>query len=341
MRVRGDYNALLISSRIIIEEFHSRALEGNPLGDPATRRVPIYLPAGYDPARRYPTLYLLAVFGARGLKLLNDDLWEENIQQRLDRLIAAGQVRPMLVIMPDASTRYGGSQYLNSAATGNYADHILELVGHIDANYPTLAAAETRAVCGHSSGGFGALWFGMRHPDVFGLVADHSGDKYFDLLYQPVFGDLLRYAERVGEGGLRDLLRDPGEALRNGAPFAALDLLAMGSVYSPNPKAPLGFDLPFELHSGQLRPEVWERWVACDPLQAVEQHAKALRSLRLLYLDCGRFDEYNLLYGARLLAEKLRTLDIPFQYEEYEGSHRNMKHRYDRSFAAISGAMPY
>jgi enterochelin esterase family protein len=302
--------------------------------------VPVYLPPGYDPARRYPSVYLLAGFGSRGLKFLNDDLWEENIQQRLDRLIAAGLVRPMLAIMPDCSTRYGGSQYLNSSATGNYADSLLELVEFIDEKYPTLAAAETRAAAGHSSGGFGALWLAMRHPEVFGLVADHSGDTCFDLVYRPGFGDLLRYAELVGEEGLRGLLADPGEGLQNGAPYLALDLLAMASVYSPNPSAPLGFDLPFELTTGQLRPEVWERWLGCDPLHAVEEHAAALRTLRLLYIDCGRFDEYNLLYGARLLTERLRALDVPFQYEEYEGSHRSTKPRYDLSLAAISAAMP-
>lgn len=335
-----DYNAAVSGSQIIVEEFHSMALEANPLGDPATRRVPVFLPPGYDLARRYPSVYLLSGYGSRGLKFLNDDLWEENIQQRLDRLIGTGQVRPMLVIMPDSSTRYGGSQYLNSEATGNYADSLLELVKFIDAKYPTFPAAETRGVAGHSSGGFGALWLGMRHPDVFGLVADHSGDKYFEMVYQSVFGELLRYVERVGEDGLRAMLNDPGAALENGAPYLALDTLAMASVYSPNPKAPLGFDLPFDIRSGALRPEVWARWQACDPLHAVEKHANALRSLRLLYLDCGRFDEYNLLYGARLLTQKLRALDIPFQYEEYEGSHRNSKPRYDHSLAAISTAMP-
>jgi len=340
MRSPRDYNAPVGPSQIVMEEFRSRALEGNPLGDPATRRVPVYLPPGYAPAQRYPTIYLLSGFGARGLKFLNDELWEENIQQRLDRLIAAGQVRPMLVVMPDCSTRYGGSQYLNSAATGNYEDHLIDLVNFIDQKYPTLAAREARAAAGHSSGGFGALWLGMRHPDVFGFVADHSGDKYFELAYKPEFGELLRYAERVGEAGLRELLRAPGEALRNGAPHSVLNVLAMASVYSPNSNTPLGFDLPFDINSGLLRPEVWARWLAWDPLQAMEQHAAALRSLRLLYLDCGRFDEYNLLYGARLLTQKLRALDIPFQYEEYEGSHRNPKPRYDLSFAAISAAMP-
>ena len=328
------------ASQTIIEEFHSAALEGNPLGDPATRHVPVYLPPDFDEGELYPSLYLLSAFGSRGLKFLNDDLWEENIQQRLDRLIQAGQVRPLVAVLPDCSTRYGGSQYLNSVATGNYEDHLLELVKFIDGKYPTQPAAAARAVAGHSSGGFGALWLGMRHSDTFGLVASHSGDGGFELVYQPAFGELLRYAERVGEEGLRDLLGDPGSALRAGAPQLALDTLAMASVYSPNPEAALGFDLPFDLHNGQLRPEVWARWLAHDPLKQIHNYAAALRSLQLLYIDCGRFDEYNLLYVARQLGEKLRAAGISFQYEEYEGGHRNMKHRFDVAFAAISAAFP-
>ena len=326
-------------SKVIIEEFHSQALEANPLGDPAIRRVPVYLPMGYNEKQRYASLYLLAGFGSRGLRFLNDDLWQENIPEQLDRLISEGRVRPLIVVMPDASTRYGGSQYVNSIATGNYEDHILELVGYIDGKFSTIPDSKHRAIAGHSSGGFGALRFGMLHPDIFGLVADHSGDKYFEMGFKPNFGELLRYYEAVGETGLAALLQDPGDGLRNGAPHEVLSLLATAAAYSPNPKATLGFDLPLDLHTGALRPDVWARWLAFDPVEIVDQYSDALKSLRLLYLDCGRFDEYNLLYGARMFTEKLRALGIPFQYEEYDGSHRYMKHRYDVSFAAISAAM--
>jgi enterochelin esterase family protein len=326
-------------SMVVIEEFHGKALESNPLGDPATRRVPVYLPPGYGEKQRYPSVYLLAGFGSRGLRFLNDDLWTENIPEQLDRLIGEGRVRPLIVVMPDASTRYGGSQYVNSVATGNYEDHILELVGYIDSKYPTIPDSKHRAIAGHSSGGFGALRFGMLHPDTFGLVADHSGDKYFEMGFKPNLGELLRYYETVGEAGLAALLQDPGVGLRNGAPHEVLSLLATAAAYSPNPKSPLGFDLPVDLHSGALRPDVWARWLAFDPVEIAGKYADALKSLRLLYLDCGRFDEYNLLYGARLFTEKSRALGIPFQYEEYDGSHRYMKHRYDISFAALSAAM--
>ncbi|UYN89249.1 MAG: hypothetical protein KIT08_09130 [Anaerolineales bacterium] len=325
-------------SQVIIENFHSIALEHNPLGDPVARRVPVYLPAGYDESQHYPAIYLLAAFGSRGLKFLNDDLWEENIQQRLDRLIASGAMQPTIVVMPDASTRYGGSQYLNSDALGQYEDSILELVSFIDRMYPTLAAPGARALVGHSSGGYGALRLAMRQPATFGLAAAHSADLNFELAYRPDFGDLLRYYEKAGPEGLQNLLAEPALALQRGAPHTALNLLAMAAAYSPNPHAPLGFDLPSDLHTGAWLPEVWQRWLAHDPLHMLATHADALRSLRLLYIDCGRYDEYNLLYGARLFTEQLRQQDIAFQYEEYEGGHRHMKHRYDTSFTAVSAA---
>jgi len=329
------------ASQVIIEDFHSQALEGNPLGDPSVRQVPVYLPPLYDPEnRRYPSLYLLSAFGTRGLKMLNDDLWEENIKERLDRLILSGKMRATIVVMPDASTRYGGSQYVNSSATGQYEDHILELVKFIDKKYSTEANAEHRAVAGHSSGGFAAMRFGMLHPELFGLVADHSGDKYFEMTYKADFPQLLRFVDKAGTGGIEKLLKNPAEELRRGASFNALSLLANASCFSPSPDSEHGFDLPFNLHNGELIPAVWERWLAFDPVELIEFHAKSLRSLRLIYFDCGLFDEYNLLYGARIFAERLDALKIPFRYEEFEAGHRDIRYRYDVSLTAISKALP-
>ncbi len=326
-------------SEIKIETFHSQALENNPLNDPATRRVPVYLPPGYhEGSQRYPVVYLLAAFAARGLKLLNDSLWEENIQERLDRLIASGEIDPMIVVLPDASTRYGGSQYLNSSATGQYEDHILELVDYIDAHYRTLPQREQRAVMGHSSGGYGALRLAMRCADTFGLAAAHAPDVYFEMVYQKDFPHLLRYFEKAGEEGVQTLLADPGAALAKGASFYALATAAMAACYSPNPEATLGFDLPFDTYTGEHEPEVWAHWQAADPVHMVGEYADALRGLKLLYLDCGLYDEENLLYGCRILSKRLNDLNILHTYEEFEGGHRNTQHRYDVSLKAISDA---
>ena len=326
----------MTKSQIIIEQFHSQALEGNPLNDPAARRVPVYLPPGYDPGRAYPSVYLLTAFAARGMKLLNDDLWQENIQERLDRLTTSGEIQPMIVVMPDASTRYGGSQYLNSPATGLYEDHLLEFVQFIDSKYPTRQQAGQRAVMGHSSGGYGALRLGMSHSGTFGLIAAHAPDLSFELVYQKDFSHFLRYYEKAGEEGILEMLADPGKALEKGASFYALAVCAMASCYSPNPGSPWGFDLPFDLYTGEIIPDIWQRWQANDPIHLAADYREALQSLDLFYLDCGIYDEENLLYGARILTRKFDSLEIPYHYEEFEGGHRNTRFRYDVSLKLIS-----
>lgn len=328
----------MTGSQVIIENVHFLSLENNALGDPAERRVPIYLPPGYAQGDdRYPVVFLLAGFTGRGTMMLNDSLWEENIQQRMDRLITSGAAEPMILVLPDGSTRYGGSQYLNSTATGNYEDHLIELVHHVDSNYRTLPDPSARGIAGKSSGGFGATIIGMRHPDIFGLVADHSGDKYFDLCYKPDFPKLLRYYAQVGLDGLAAALADPGSVRpASGDFFGALNLCAMASCYSPDESAPLGFELPLDLYTGELRPEIWAHWKAHDPVNLVSEYAENLKTLKCLFFDCGTRDEYNLHYGARIYAQRLHQSEIDFIHEEFDDGHRGLNYRYDRSLTLFS-----
>ena len=327
---------------IIIEKISSEVLQNNPLGDPTERNVPVYLPPGYEKtSHHYPVVYLLTGFTGRGTS------FEENIQERMDRLIAAGQCRPMILVMPDCFTRYGGSQYLNSSANGRYEDHLInEVVPHIDRTFRTRAEPGSRAIAGKSSGGFGALVHGMRHPDVFGAVACHSGDLYFEYPYKADFSKFLNAAARNGIDSyetLRDFLDgfSPKMHPKPDSFFDVLHIAAMSACYSPNPDSPTGFDLPFEFHTGLLRPDVWDRWLAHDPLTMLEDeaYAAALRQKKLLFLDCGNRDEYALHFGARIFCRRLAELGIAYHYEEFDGTHRNTGHRYDVSLAAISKAL--
>ncbi|HKJ26021.1 MAG TPA: hypothetical protein VJ965_00160, partial [Anaerolineales bacterium] len=77
-------------------------------------------------------------------------------------------------------------------------------------------------------------------------------------------------------------------------------------------------------------------WQAEDPIHMIEAHIADLQSLKMLYLDCGLYDEENLLYGARILSKKMNDLFIEHTYEEFEGGHRHNRHRYDVSLTAIS-----
>ncbi len=330
----------MTASQIRIDVINSLSLKDNPLGDPSRRELPIYLPPGYNRGeKRYPVVYLLAGFTNRGSNFLHRKGWQENLQERMDRLIAQGVCRPMIVVLPDAFTRYGGSQYLNSPAVGRYQDYLLEIVEHIDANYRTLADREHRAATGFSSGGYGAWRLALDHPETFGLIADHSGDKYFEFCYRPEFPRFLEALERFQS--LEAVLADPGAVRPIDTAFhTVMNIAAMSACYSPNPASPLGFDLPVDLESGEVREEVWARWLEHDPVHLVEPRAEALRSLRLIYMDCGQRDQFHLHLGSRILSRRLKALDIPHRYEEFDDDHFNIQYRLDHSLPAISRAMP-
>jgi len=322
---------------VIVETIASDVLRGNPLGDPFVRRVPVYLPPDYDANdKRYPVVFVLAGFTGRGTMLLNDAAWDETLSQRMDRLIAEGKAQPMILVMPDCFTRIGGSQYINSSAVGRYADHVVqELVAYVDQNYRTTADRNSRAVVGKSSGGYGSLILAMRHPETFGIMASHSGDLYFEYCYKPDFFGALRGLKKYG--GLEKFWNEFQTIRPRDRDFdALLNIVAMSACYSPNPDTPLGFDLPFDTATGELRDDVWQRWLEWDPVCVVDKYLDALKSLRLIYLDAGLRDEYNLQYGARIFAQRLNERGVKFVHEEFDDGHSNIHYRYDYSLKAIS-----
>ncbi len=314
---------------IEILECHSKVLRGNPLGDPATRRTPIYLPSSY-PKKRYPVYYMLTGFTGFGEMMIQRGAWSESLPERLDRLIATKKMAETIVVMPDCFTRYGGSQYLNSTATGRYEDHIVrELVPYIDENYRTNGR---RAVMGKSSGGYGAMVLGMRHPDVFQALACHSGDLYFEYCYQADFPKAIDQLRK--HGGLEKFIAAWEKMPKRmaGNLHAAVNTIAMASCYSPRGKK---FDLPFDLKTGEIRDDVWQRWKAWDPVEMLDHHAKDLKKLDCVFVDCGTRDQFALHHGARIFAEKARRLGVRLIHEEFDDDHTSISYRYDRSFAIL------
>jgi enterochelin esterase family protein len=328
--------------RVVLEEVDSLVLRGNPPGDPHRRRVPVYLPPSYDDdaTRRYPSVYVLAGFTGRGRALLNDAAWAPPLDERMDALIDSRRCGEMIVVMPDGFTRYGGSQYIDSSATGAYGEHLArELPAWIDARYRTLDDRDHRAVAGKSSGGYGALVHGMSHPDVFGAVACHSGDMVFDYCYR---ADVPKFCSVVQQAGGLEAWLSAFDAKRQKKheDTVALNILAMAAAYSPNPATqPFGIDLPCDLETGEFREDVWARWLEHDPIRLLETHQDALRSLRLLYLDCGIHDEWHLHLGARSFARRLRALGIEHEHQEFDDGHMNVSYRYEVSLPKLARAL--
>ena len=326
---------------VVTERVTSRVLEGNLPGDPHVRDLHVYLPPGYERgSERYPVAWCLSGFTGRGRMLLNDNPWSPGIADRMDALLADGRAKPMILALPDCFTHIGGSQYINSPALGRYEDHVIEeLVPLVDSRFRTLAAPEHRGVIGKSSGGYGALMLGMRHPEIFGALVSHSGDLLFEYCYKRDFGPALR-AIQAGGGLAPWLAKFRASPRKRHADIAALNIIAMAAAYSPNVGAPSPYcDLPFDLETGAFDENVWKRWLQWDPLYLIDRHAGALKKLRLLYLDCGREDEFYLELGARCFVKRLRELGIRHEYEEFEDGHMNVAYRMDGSLPKVSHAL--
>jgi enterochelin esterase family protein len=306
----------------------SKALAGNGLGDPATRRLHVIVPDDHDAVFPLPCLWWLAGYTGVGRGMLADDPWQEGLEERLVRLRSAGLIGPMLVALPDAFTKLGGSQYISSSAQGDYETYLWEeCVAAVEARF----SVSRHAVAGKSSGGYGALVAAMRRPDLFHAVASHSGDMGFDLCYRGDFPALMNALHE--HGGIEKLVAAFERALKKkeGRWMGPISAIAMAAAYSADPKRPLGIALPVDLERGAVDEAVFARWKALDPIQLVEraEHQAALRKMRLFYFECGTKDEYHIQWGARVFDKKLAALGISHEYQEFDDGHRNTSYRLD------------
>lgn len=324
-----------IIGTVITLRHDSQILRNNPLGDPHIRDVIAYLPPDYNAGdTRYPSVYCLSGFTGRGKMLLNDAAFTPNLAERMDGLIAAGTIKPMIVVMPDCFTYYGGSQYINSTATGHYEDYLTrEIVPFVDENFRTINASDSRAVMGKSSGGYGSLIMGMRHADQFGLVCSISGDMYFEYCLPMDFAKAFRLIKGDAKGFMRKVWSTEKDGRDD---HSAINTIGMSACYSPNG---VDFELPFDLETGEMRDDVWQRWLEHDPVRLVEKHVENLKSLKLIFIDAGTRDEFALDLGARILSRKLNDLEIPHIHEEFDDGHFSISYRYDRSLELISNAI--
>jgi S-formylglutathione hydrolase FrmB len=283
----------------------SPALAGNLQGNDATRDVHVYLPPGYaNSSKRYPVVYFLHGYAVTADIYVNEVL---RIPSSIDAAITNG-AREVIVVMPDAFTRFGGSFYSSSPVIGDWESFIAkDLVAYIDSHYRTLAKRDSRGLVGHSMGGYGTLRIGMKHPETFAAL--YAMSSAVDLRTPPTAEAVKALHERM-RGEISAELR----SMANGA-------LAQAAAWAPNPqKPPYYIDLPFDA-DGNPVPLVAERWAANSPLVFVDQYVPELKSYRGIALDVGNQD--GLAAGNTRFSEALKRLGVPHTYEIYEGTHGN------------------
>lgn len=331
-----------LGSSAKVYTLESRVLKGNPLGDPTTREVGVYTPPSGRTEGR-PLLILLQGFTGAGWMLFDrrPPPFQEGLVLLLDRLIRSGECGEAVLVAPDALTCLGGSQYVNSSATGRYADHILDEV--VPWAHETFGTGPV-GVLGQSSGGFGALHLALERPGTFEAVGSSAGDMAFDLMFPHDFALAVRHFNRVGGPTkfLESFLADPSVVKGPYDPSgAALLVLAMAACYSPTAGDAGAFELPFDPITGERVPEVWQRWLAFDPVVRVAEAkgAAALRSLKLLHVTAGTSDEWALDVAARVFVAAARRAQVPVLHEEIEGGHFQKNERFRRLFVRMVAAL--
>ncbi len=353
---------------VVVLEHVSEILKDNPLGDPHVRKLGVWLPPQYvhGGKRGFPVLYDLVGFTGSGQSHLAWKNFSENLPERATRLMREGKMGPAILVFPDCFTALGGNQYINSSAIGNYADYLTrELIPFVDREFRTLPGREHRGCFGKSSGGYGAILHGMQYAKHWGAIANHSGDAYFDFVYRhdwpntlnelakhrlpkraPGRYDALRESRRKGLADGKDdgriarfLKKVHAEEKLSGAQVHALMNLCMAATYDPDPRAPNGFRIPFNLESGEPLEERWKQWRKHDPINLVSRFGKNLRSLKGIYIDCGWRDQYHIHYGSRLLSARLAAAGIQHTYEEFDDNHSDIDYRMDVSLPFLYRAL--
>jgi len=305
----------------------SAALRGNPLGDPSSRPLWVYTPpAASGPL---PSIYLIQGHTGQLDMWRNRSAFRPNVLELVDALFADDACPPARVVFVDAWTSYGGSQFLDSPGVGRYHTYLCEeVVPFVDGSYETLPGAAHRAVAGKSSGGYGAMVTPMLRPDLFGGLATHAGDALFEACYLPDFRDAAR-ALRDYDGSFERFWEDfrSRPAFTKSSDFALLNSYAMAACYSASEDGSV--ELPFDPETGRLRADVWERWLAWDPVRMVERHADALRGLRAIYVDCGKRDQFFLDLGALAFRRELERIGVTdLFFELFDGTHSAIEYRY-------------
>jgi hypothetical protein len=280
---------------------------------------PLFVWAPEDRSRTYPVVYVLHSHLRNAESWFNVEPFEESYPGAIERLAPDA-----IVALVDGWTELGGGQWI-----GPLGDYLRdEVVPFVEERHP---ANGSRALQGKSSGAYGALVHAFARPDLFQAVAAHAPMALFEVT---VARDLAPTARELRERGLSsfdgvfplDGVTSQGDAILS-------ETASLAHAFSDG-------GLPFDLHTGALVPEVWERWLAHDPLRLAR--GADLGALRGVWLDAGRRDEYFLDLGALALRDELLANGLPeerLRFELFDGSHRGVSGRYPFSLEFLIASL--
>lgn len=301
------------TSQVVARELRSASIENNKTDTPPVRKMLVYLPTGYDEqsSQRYPVIYFLPNPFEDNHRFV---FTNRDAQGLFDRAIANGVIGKFILVAVDMNTQLGSSWYVNSSATGNWEDFMIqELVPYIDATFKTLPNRQSRGIAGIFIGGYGAIRFGMRHPDVFGSV----------YAMHPVgTGTGVRVSAAIPKWDILSNAKSNDDVKKDGVTRI---FTTMFQAHLPNPaRPPLFIDLLARQEGGQLiiDAKLMDRFRNNFYLETmIPQYAGNLKSLRGFKFDWTRNDaNFDHVYANQAFTHKLNEFGVVHEAEEYNGA---------------------
>jgi len=307
--------APLPAAKLDVIEVQSVKLKTNPLGDPSSRRVAVLGPDGAKNDEPMPLVIYLPGWGGSSEDVIaQGGGW---LAHTVDAMAHAGLALRIAVV--DGRSRYGGSQFLNSGATGDYADYVAdEIAPAVETRY-ALAKEATfpRIIAGHSSGGYGALMLAISRHAQFAAVVALSPDSDFEVTHKPIVSQPSVRAITPEE---LDNVMTPGAKAQLPGDGLAHMVMGLCANYAPIAGKPGRFEWLYD-GRGRFREEAWQRWLDLDPLHVVRKRAEAFAPAQRIYLDGAAHDEFGANIGARKIHDVLRGRKSPVTFYESPGHH--------------------
>jgi Putative esterase len=306
----ASYAVATSDSQVIYREIRSQNFARNKIGVSPLRDLVVYLPAGYESSNaRYSVIYFLP----SPFDSYRAPFDKNGAQELFDHAIQAGVIDKFILVCVDMTTPLGSSWYVNSPVTGNWEDFVVqELVSYVDKNFRTVANRDSRGIAGDFMGGYGALRFGMTHPELFGSVyALHpvgTGSGLLTMYSRPNWETL------ASAKSLEDVSKEGYSRI----------FISIFQAHLPNvSKPPLYIDLQAHKEGDNLTIDSAVTARLRDNFfieSLIPKYADNLKSLRGLKFDWARSDpNQDHVYANQALTHKLNEFGIVHEAEEYNG----------------------
>ncbi|MDB6175846.1 MAG: yieL [Chthoniobacteraceae bacterium] len=319
-------------ARLEVLEIPGEKLADNPLRDPVKRRAAVFMPKGYVKGTELPVVYYLPGYGASSEDFIRDPSAFAHLIQQL-----ANDGLPLIIAVVDCRNRWGGSQYLNSPAQGDYADYVCqEIIPTVEKWLQIAPAVSQRIIAGHSSGGYGALMLGMNHHELFGNVVALAPDGEFEVTCGDWFKE--RALTRLTAADIETIMQGPASEARERGGLVEL-LAGLSAAFAPEGRSAPGRFRWILDEKGKRRPEVWAQWLALDPLEIIKERSIAFAPSQGIYLDGTTQDATLNNVAARHIYDALRNRHQPHcAHHEAPGDHMHaLPQRLERGLSWVFG----